>query len=207
MRLLSIGLVVVVVMGVAACSAGPGQGVTAGIKQSPVASTESKAQVPAPVPASPVTSAPLQAPRLEDEPFTGVWEECDEGTSPDECSRYVLVQRGRRICGTWSYLATADLYEGRLQATALSGTQARRTQVCGRPGSEARTECDAGWDAIDKPLRVCGETLGTFESPDACPGRYVRSRAAIARIAELSAEPWMQACLAGASGVEKAATK
>src|SRR5690606_7839300 len=72
-------------------------------------------------------------------PFSGAWGSCEGASAPEECSRYLLVQRGERICGTWSYLASGQAYDGRLVARATSPTQARRTHVCGRPGSETDT--------------------------------------------------------------------
>lgn len=135
-------------------------------------------------------------------PFAGVWQACEGAATPDECSRYVLVQRGDRICGTWEYIATGDGYAGRVVARAVSAVEARRTHVCGRPGSEARTECTAGWDRIDKPLRLCDGKLSDIDSADgACRADYARV-AASPEAAELARDPWVQACLA--NGAEAA---
>src|SRR5690606_16790247 len=73
-------------------------------------------------------------------PFGGNWESCEGASTPEECARDVLVQRGGRICGTWSYVASGQAYEGRVIAQASSATEARRTHICGRPGSETDTE-------------------------------------------------------------------
>lgn len=128
-------------------------------------------------------------------PFAGVWQSCEGGATPGECSRYVLVQRGDRICGTWEYVATGDGYAGRVVARAVSATEARRTQVCGRPGSETRTECADGWDRIDKPLWLCDGMLSDLDAADgACRAEYRRADAA-ADASTLSREPWMQSCL------------
>lgn len=133
-------------------------------------------------------------------PFTGVWQLCDVGVSPDECSEYRLVQHADRICGTWSYVATNAGYEGRLVAHGISATEARRVRVCGRPGSETRTECDAGWEKIDKPLRICDGTLVESNSSDGeCRAPFARARGAEAQLRELARQPWMQACLAGSA--------
>lgn len=129
--------------------------------------------------------------------FTGVWRDCGTGDPPDVCSYYVLLQRDDRICGTWSYVATYDGYEGRVIARASSPTHARRTRVCGRPGSEARTECEDGWDRIDKPMRLCDGRLVDIETKTGtCEVGFER----VPRAAELDAlamQPWVQACLAG----------
>ena len=128
-------------------------------------------------------------------PFAGVWQACEGAASPDECSRYVLLQRGDRICGTWEYVATGDGYAGRVVARAVSATQARRTHVCGRPGSEARTECADGWDRIDKPLRLCDGKLSDVDAAGgACHADYTRA-GTTAEAAELAREPWVRACL------------
>lgn len=133
-----------------------------------------------------------------DGPFSGVWQLCDEGASPEECSEYRLVQNAERICGTWSYFATNAGYDGRLIARAISSTEARRVRVCGRPGSETRTECDAGWEEIDKPLRICDGKLVESDSNDReCRASFVRAGGADAKLRALAQEPWMQACLAG----------
>lgn len=136
--------------------------------------------------------------------FTGLWQDCDAGASSDECSQYQLVQRGERICGVWSYVATGAGYEGRVVARAVSSTDARRTRVCGRPGSETRTECDSGWESIDKPLRLCDGKLSESEvANDECRARYERAPGADAQLMALANEPWMQECLAG-QGAEAA---
>lgn len=151
--------------------------------------------------AAPEASAAVHA--TAGAPFAGVWEACDGAVSPDQCSRYTLVQHGNRICGTWSYVATGDGYEGRVVAEALSASEARRVRICGRPGSEARTACTDGWDRIDKPLRLCDGKLADIDSSGgACRADYIRA-AATAEAAELAREPWVRACLA--EGGEEAA--
>jgi len=131
--------------------------------------------------------------------FAGVWQACDDVASTDACSRYALQQRGERICGVWSYVASGREYEGRVVAEALSPHAARRIRVCGRPGSETRTECDAGWEVIDKPLQLCDGKLGDrAEDGGACVADFERATAAAAEVEALSAQPWMQACLSGA---------
>lgn len=131
-----------------------------------------------------------------DGPFTGVWQDCDEGESRDSCSSYELAQRGDRICGVWSYTASYDGYEGRLIAQAKSRVEARRTRVCGRPGSETRIECEAGWEPIDRPLRLCDGKLMDVEAENgACRARYEQASGELP--AQLMAQSWIQECLAG----------
>lgn len=132
-------------------------------------------------------------------PFSGTWDACEGATSPDECSRYVLVQRGERICGTWFYIASGDGYDGRLMAQARSATDARRRRVCGRPGSEASTECSDGWDPSDEPLRICDGRLADSASADgACNAQFARVEDA-EDAAALAREPWVRECLAARS--------
>lgn len=149
-----------------------------------------------------VEGAPDAAPALDASgPFAGSWQACGDADAPDQCSRYALQQRGDRICGTWFYFASGAGYEGRVIARASSPKDARRTQVCGRAGSETSTACDAGWEAIDKPLRVCDGKLGDLDGKDgACFADYARVPDADAALEALAAEPWMQACLAGDAG-------
>ncbi|WP_147652457.1 hypothetical protein [Vulcaniibacterium gelatinicum] len=131
-------------------------------------------------------------------PFAGVWQACDDTSMPEQCSRYVLQQRGERICGIWSYFASGALYQGRIVGRALSTTEARRTRICGRPGSETRTACEAGWEAIDRPLRLCDGKLGDLDGEDgACFADFERAEDAATDMHALSEAPWMQACLAG----------
>lgn len=131
-------------------------------------------------------------------PFAGSWQSCEGADSPDQCSRYLLLQRGHRICGTWSYFASGDGYEGRIVAEAVSPTEARRTRICGRPGSETGIECDAGWEAIDRPLRLCDDKLGDLDGKDGvCFTDFERVEDADQVLADIAEQPWMQACLSG----------
>lgn len=142
-------------------------------------------------------TAPQDAPGAPtDGPFAGTWEACDGTTSPDECSRYLLMQRGDRICGTWSYFATGKAYEGRVVARATSSTEARRTHVCGRPGSETTTECDQGWPRTDRPLRLCDGNLGDLTGADGtCSADYQAVPTSEDERGALQAQPWLQDCL------------
>lgn len=131
--------------------------------------------------------------------FAGAWESCGDGSSPEECSRYLLVQRGERICGTWSYLASGRAYDGRLVARATSPTQARRTHVCGRPGSETDTECSDGWQRIDKPLLLCDGKLGDLVGAEGeCVADYQAAHASQGEWDRLQAAPWVRECLSSA---------
>lgn len=129
-------------------------------------------------------------------PFSGAWESCEGASSPEECSRYLLVQRGERICGTWSYLASGQAYDGRLVSRATSSTQARRTHVCGRPGAETDTECSDGWQRIDKPLLLCDGKLGDMVGAGGeCFADYQAAHASQGEWDRLLAAPWVQECL------------
>ncbi|TZF84285.1 hypothetical protein [Cognatilysobacter lacus] len=109
----------------------------------------------------------------------------------------MLAQRGNRICGTWSYYATG-YYDGRVVATTRSPTEARRIFVCGRPGSETSKECEQGWEAVDKPLRLCGDKLGDLDSErGGCYADFARVSDAHGEMEALQKQPWMQACLTG----------
>ena len=131
-------------------------------------------------------------------PFDGEWAACQGTTSPEECSRYVLLQRGDRICGTWFHFATGKVYAGRIIAHADSSTEARRTHVCGRRSAETDTECEDGWQRIDKPLRICKGKLSDMTRADgSCFPYYQAVRLADDQRDALLAEPWMQACLSG----------
>lgn len=129
-------------------------------------------------------------------PFAGSWESCGRKDSPDLCSRYLLLQRGNRICGTWSYVATWDYYDGRVVAEVVSPGEARRIRICGRPGSETNTECEAGWDNIDRPLRLCGGKLGDLDGKGGrCFADFKRVKRPDPSLEVLAAQPWVQACL------------
>jgi len=129
-------------------------------------------------------------------PFAGAWQSCDGASSPEECSRYLLVQRGDRICGTWHYLASGIAYDGRVVARATSPTQAQRTHVCGRPGGETDTECSDGWQRVDKPLLLCDGRLGDLAGVDgACFADYEAAPAPEDDLAALQLEPWVRDCL------------
>lgn len=131
--------------------------------------------------------------------FAGIWQSCEGALSPEECSRYVLVQQGDRICGTWSYVASGKAYDGRLVARAMSSTEARRTRVCGRPGSETDTECSDEWQHIDKPLRLCDGRLADRAAGDgSCLAEFEEAPALRSEREALQAEPWLRECLSDA---------
>lgn len=154
-------------------------------------------------PAVPVSTRSRQVGSVSDDThelgrFAGLWQSCNGGASPETCSRYQLLQQGDRVCGLWSYVATGDLYEGRVIAKALSATRARRIRVCGRLGSETQTGCDDGWDVIDKPLHLCHGRLGDLEGETGtCLADFERVRGRADWQEVLMAQPWMKACLAG----------
>ena len=50
-------------------------------------------------------------------PFHGIWGNCSL-KNPEECVGYILYQKGNRVCGTWHYDATHQLYDGRIIAKA-----------------------------------------------------------------------------------------
>lgn len=148
------------------------------------------------------TPAPLHKPSdakpdvTASTPFSGVWESCAGTDAPEQCSRYLLLQRGKHICGTWSYFASGDSYEGRVIAEAMSSLEARRNRICGRPGSETRIECDTGWETIDRPLRLCNDKLGDLDSKDGrCFADFDRVEDAGSSLRELASQSWVQACL------------
>ncbi len=129
-------------------------------------------------------------------PFAGSWESCAGGDAPEQCSRYLLLQRGKRICGTWSYFASGDGYEGKVIAEANSPLEARRTRICGRPGSETSMECETGWQTIDRPLRLCGSKLGDLDGKNgSCFADFERAKSAGPSLEVLAEQPWIQACL------------
>jgi hypothetical protein len=157
------------------------------------------AKSPSQVAASPVPSpAPGNAkPDLPaSTPFAGVWESCAGTDAPEQCSRYLLLQRGKHICGTWSYFASGKSYEGRVIAEAMSSLEARRNWICGRPGSETRTECETGWETIDRPLRLCNGKLGDLDSKDDhCFADFERVESGGPELEKLAVQAWVQACL------------
>jgi hypothetical protein len=131
-------------------------------------------------------------------PFAGSWESCGSKDSPDQCSRYQLLQRGKRICGTWSYVASGAGYEGRVVAELVSPGEARRIRICGRPGSETRTPCETGWDTIDRPLRLCDGKLGDLDGKGGkCFADFERVERPEPTLKALAAQAWVEACLSG----------
>ncbi|TDK23792.1 hypothetical protein E2F46_09680 [Luteimonas aestuarii] len=178
-----------VLLGLAAC-AGPGPGTGNGGVSVAVDDA---------APSTPFAQQQGSGETSPGDPFAGAWQSCDGASSPEECSRYLLAQRGDRICGTWSYLASGKAYDGRVVAHATSPTEARRTQVCGRPGAETDTECSDGWQSIDKPLLLCDGKLGDLVGADgACFADYQAARTLQGEWEALQMEPWVQDCLSDA---------
>lgn len=161
-----------------------------GCVKSPSQVATSPVPSPAPSDAKPDLSAST--------PFAGVWESCAGTDAPEQCSRYLLLQRGKHICGTWSYFASGKSYEGRVIANAISPQQARRNRICGRPGSETRTDCDTGWETIDRPLRLCNGKLGDLDSKNGrCFADFERVEGASSSLEEIASQQWVQTCLSG----------
>ncbi|WP_293717262.1 hypothetical protein [Stenotrophomonas sp. UBA7606] len=108
-----------------------------------------------------------------------------------------MIQHGDRICGTWTYFATGQENASTVVARAISETKARRTQVCGRPGSETDTPCEEGWQQMDRPLELCAGKLSDMTGVgDACLADYEAVPAAEDELAALEAAPWVKSCLA-----------
>lgn len=144
------------------------------------------------------TTTTSGAPPMPSSPFAGSWESCGPNETADLCSRYLLLQRGKRICGTWSYVASGAGYEGRVVAEAISPVEARRIRICGRPGSETRTECEDGWDTIDRPLRLCDGKLGDLDGKaGTCFADFERVGRTDPALQALAAQAWVEACLSG----------
>lgn len=175
--------VVVILAGLAAC-------VDSDIKRDRGAMTQ-ESRGNAVLGASTITSSDL-----EGGPFAGTWTSCHGDVSQEKCSQYTLMQRGPRICGTWSYVASNSAYEGRVIAHANSESLAQRTHVCGRPGSETDTECDQGWQSISSPLQLCDGGLTDRPMADgACIADYARMSETRADLRDLAASVWVQECL------------
>ena len=129
-------------------------------------------------------------------PFAGSWEYCGRNDAPEQCSRYRLLQRGKRICGTWWDFAADGIYEGRVIAVVVSPGEARRIRICGRPGGNTQTECDAGWDTVDLPLRLCGGKLGDLDGKDGkCFADFKRVKRPDPSLEALAAQAWVEDCL------------
>lgn len=172
-------------LALAACAATSG-----GRDGGPAASARGDSRPSVPSVARTMKAAPPEA------PFAGAWHACEGTSAPEECSRYLLVQRGDRICGTWSYLASGKAYEGRVVARVTSPTHALRTHVCGRPGSETDTECVDGWQHVDKPLLLCGAKLGDLAGAQGeCVADYEAAPSLHHKWTALQGEPWVQDCL------------
>lgn len=132
------------------------------------------------------------------ETFAGSWESCAGTTSPEQCSRYRLLQRGQRICGTWSDFAADGIYEGKVIAEVIAPDEAKRVRICGRPGGKVQTECDVGWDTVNLPLRLCGGKLGDMNGKDgSCFADFERVKRPDPSFETLAAEAWVKACLSG----------
>lgn len=130
--------------------------------------------------------------------FAGSWQSCTGAQSPELCSRYLLLQRGKRICGTWSYFASGDSYDGRVVAELVSPVEARRTRICGRPGSETGTQCEVGWEVINRPMQLCGGKLGDLDGKaGGCLADFERVESADPLLDALAAQPWIEECLSG----------
>ncbi len=86
-------------------------------------------------------------------------------------------------------------------AEATSLLEARRTHICGRLGSETDTECETGWEAINRPLRLCDGKLGDLDGKNgSCFADFERVERAGRSLASLAEQPWVQACLSRKEG-------
>lgn len=144
------------------------------------------------------TATPSGSKSMQPASFAGSWESCGPNDSPEQCSRYRLLQRGKRICGTWWDFAADGIYEGRVVAEVVSPGEARRIRICGRPGGNTHTECEEGWDTIDLPLRLCGGKLGDLNGKGGkCFADFERVKRPDPSLEALAKQPWVEACLSG----------
>ncbi len=89
-------------------------------------------------------------------------------------------------------------------AEVISPLEARRTRICGRPGSETQIECEAGWETIDRPLRLCGGKLGDLDGKGGrCFADFERVDGSSPALEELGAQAWVEACLSRKEGNSK----
>ena len=137
-------------------------------------------------------------------PFEGKWEHCETWQGYAVCSDYTLLQRGRNVCGTWSYFATNAGYQGQLQLTAIRRLTARKDLICGDSGSETRQPCtseyvpDGGWEPKQGYLIICKGVLQDADQSSVkhCHSNLRRHRMDEADRLALLARGWMQQCLA-----------
>ena len=116
---------------------------------------------------------------------------------PLECSRYVLYSAASASVA----LVLCRIREvvrgqgGRAHQLGVAGTG---THVCGRPGSETRTECRDGWDIVDRPLLLCDGKLGDLVGSEGrCLADYQAAPASRSGHAALSEQAWVRDCLSG----------
>lgn len=139
------------------------------------------------------------------QPFEGNWSSCQLFKGEVICESYLLIQKGKRVCGEWEYWATYRTYTGRLQAKTQGQEGASVELICGRPGSETNTECEDDkkhedrWEKTQKKLSVCGTHL--YEgSAKPCsvlrrsPGMTYKPMTAKQR-EELLSQSWVKRCL------------
>lgn len=138
-------------------------------------------------------------------PFEGIWSTCQLFKGEEICSSYVLLQKGKRVCGEWEYWATYRTYAGRLKAKTEEQERAAVELICGRPGSETNTECEYEkkhedrWEKTKGTLSVCGTHL---YAGSAKPCNVLRRSSGMAyqpmaakQREELISQSWVNRCL------------
>ncbi len=146
--------------------------------------------------------------------FAGYWASCDE----PECLAYEIHQKGSRVCGHWSYIATRRQYSGRFIAST-DRNHLLWTEVCGIPGGLAMSYCpvpsdfdpgiptppsNIGWHSSDQVQTLCsGELLDGLaqcvsgsKTPSISALHRVPPPPTRYRIADSEVErQWVRACL------------
>jgi hypothetical protein len=143
-------------------------------------------------------------------PFNGSWIDCETYQGAEICTYKVLAQRGSRVCGLWHEWATNADYDGRLIATA-QGSTAKIDKICGRQGSETRTECQsdksapATWEATNRTLFLCRGALYEARPGEAASCKGVNTASGLSKARGRPAQSpdpseldWLTACVSGA---------
>ncbi len=139
--------------------------------------------------------------------FEGKWEQCTMWRGENACNSFTLLQKGKKICGEWSFWASGRVYEGQLMAEQRDSGRAEWLLTCDsmKPGCARPDGSQPDWQPVKGELRLChgvlhfneGKTNEPFAGCESLNPHYALLRKPVDMKSgdELRKQPWMHHCL------------
>ena len=140
--------------------------------------------------------------------FEGNWQSCfivggDTAAKGSRvCTGYQLVQKDKKICGTWTQFAST-LHQGQLQAIQVNSNKARWIKSCTLTDNGCLSQGENSYSTSDgstvnKEFRLCHGRLMDAQIPctlkNAQSDGYKRANFPKKDKQALKSEPWIKSC-------------